>query len=342
MAPTYQSGRIIGKKNSHKSEFFSQLGSLNTEKPNYKINFGSSLIYLIAACIAFATWMLWDQLFYGNILLYQDLGERFFSHSIDNNENGNATKFVTLTTESDLIPLEELEAIGVKTPLFKAPKLSTKSTRNIADNTVSNKTKEEGLFISPVILTPQQEYGEMTVRKVTSLIAKFGKKKGVKPAMLARAIVKESKAQLFDPLFVAAVIKTESAFATDAISPVGARGLMQIMPGTKAHIETFPSLSGLPRGTLTEPGYNLALGITYLKYLESMFDGNRVLTLIAYNWGPGHLKKTVMGEKKGVPRQVVNYALRILGDHQRWRREIAVASSMDNNISTKKNYQFQS
>jgi hypothetical protein len=164
-------------------------------------------------------------------------------------------------------------------------------------------------------------YGPAVVRQVLRVIKRYGKK-GINQVELASAIVAEAKRQDYDPLFVAAVIKSESAFNTFATSHVGAKGLMQIMPKTGEYIEGFKELDGIPRGGLTQPGYNLKLGITYLKYLEKMFHGNKVLTLIAYNWGPGHVVQTVRGEKSGVPRPVMNYALKILYDHNRWHEEI--------------------
>jgi soluble lytic murein transglycosylase len=168
-------------------------------------------------------------------------------------------------------------------------------------------------------------YSADVVSQVFKVIKRHGKK-GVNQPELASAIVSEAKRQNYDPLFVAAVIKSESAFNTFATSHVGAKGLMQIMPKTGEYIKGFKELEGIPRGALTQPGYNLRLGIAYLKYLEKMFEGNKVLTLIAYNWGPGHVIKTVRGEKSGVPRSVMNYALKILHDHSRWHEEVEKSS----------------
>lgn len=160
---------------------------------------------------------------------------------------------------------------------------------------------------------------EALTSHVLRIISRYGKR-GVDRRSLASAIVAESLRQNYDPLFVAAVIKSESAFNTYARSYVGAQGLMQIMPATARYVEDS---NALPRGSLSDPGHNLRLGVKYLKYLESMYNGNRVLTLMAYNWGPGHVEKTIKGgRRRGVPREVVNYALRILSDHSRWVQEV--------------------
>ena len=135
---------------------------------------------------------------------------------------------------------------------------------------------------------------------------------------LSAAIVAEALAQEYDPVFVAAVIKSESAFNALAKSHKGAQGLMQIMPRTGAWLA---DQAEIPRGRLTDPGHNLKLGITYLKQLEEQYGGNRVLTLIAYNWGPGHVESASTGRRR-VPGEVMQYAIKILNDYRRWSSEV--------------------
>jgi soluble lytic murein transglycosylase-like protein len=135
---------------------------------------------------------------------------------------------------------------------------------------------------------------------------------------LAGAIVREALLQDYDPVFVAAVIKSESAFNSLARSHKGAQGLMQIMPKTGAWLA---DQHAIPRRKLTDPGHNLKLGISYLKQLEREYGGNRVLTLIAYNWGPGHVASASAGGRR-VPGEVMQYAVKILNDYRRWSSEL--------------------
>ncbi len=135
---------------------------------------------------------------------------------------------------------------------------------------------------------------------------------------LASDIVREALAQNYDPVFVAAVIKSESAFNSLARSNKGAQGLMQIMPKTGAWLA---DQQAIPRRKLTDPGHNLKLGISYLKQLEAEYGGNRVLTLIAYNWGPGHVASASAGGRR-VPGEVMQYAVKILNDYRRWSSEL--------------------
>lgn len=138
---------------------------------------------------------------------------------------------------------------------------------------------------------------------------------------LAHAIVLESLKAKYDPLLVAAVIKSESAFNTRAISVKGARGLMQIMPATGKYISELSNLDWHGHYMLKDSTYNIQLGVRYLKYLENIYDGDRELALVAYNWGPGNLSRALRKQGK-IPASTVRYAKTIISDHRKWKREL--------------------
>lgn len=156
-----------------------------------------------------------------------------------------------------------------------------------------------------------------------NIILRHGKHKD-RADELAHRIILESARSGYDPLFVAAVIKSESAFNQYAKSHVGATGLMQIMPSTGKVIEKFKDFEPIIGASLTDPNYNLRLGIRYLKYLDEMFNRNKVLVLIAYNWGPGRVLDAFSGKRK-VPPEVIKYTTKILSDHAKWIREASQA-----------------
>lgn len=84
---------------------------------------------------------------------------------------------------------------------------------------------------------------------------------------------------------VAGVIRQESAFDPRATSPVGARGLMQLMPATaKEMIQRLDA--HYPADGLYDPELSIELGTAYLAQLIKMFDGNIELALAGYNGGP--------------------------------------------------------
>ena len=90
-----------------------------------------------------------------------------------------------------------------------------------------------------------------------------------------------------DPSLVLAFTRAESRFKPDAVSGTGARGLMQIMPGTAAHMDG--ALASEKR--LDDPAYNLDLGQRYLTQLLGQVNGNLIELAAAYNAGPGALTR---------------------------------------------------
>jgi soluble lytic murein transglycosylase-like protein len=84
-----------------------------------------------------------------------------------------------------------------------------------------------------------------------------------------------------DPLLVHSIIRVESNYNPDAVSPKGAQGLMQLMP---------PTARGLGVTDSFDPRQNIEAGVRYLKYLQDMYKDDR-LALAAYNAGPGAVQK---------------------------------------------------
>ena len=96
-----------------------------------------------------------------------------------------------------------------------------------------------------------------------------------------------------DRALVFALIRQESEFNVAATSPAGARGLMQLMPRTASFIARDRALRGGGKKKLYEPEFNMALGQQYLGHLlaEAVVAGDLFRLVIAYNGGPGNLKK---------------------------------------------------
>ena len=102
------------------------------------------------------------------------------------------------------------------------------------------------------------------------------------------------------PLLLA-IVRQESAFAPDAMSRAGARGLMQLMPATAQHVAGKLQLPySLDR--LTSDGiYNVTLGRSYLETLLDDFGGSYALAVAAYNAGPGRVRQWLheFGDPRG-------------------------------------------
>jgi soluble lytic murein transglycosylase len=91
-----------------------------------------------------------------------------------------------------------------------------------------------------------------------------------------------------DPTLIAAVIWQESKFR-DQTSSAGARGLMQITPGTAAEIEKLSGGQSFEFEDLADPDINIRYGTFYLDYLLERYQGNEVAALAAYNAGPAQV-----------------------------------------------------
>ena len=87
-----------------------------------------------------------------------------------------------------------------------------------------------------------------------------------------------------------AVARRESALSPDAVSEVGARGLMQLMPST-ARLTARKHNYRYSRSRLMRPSYNTAVGGLYYADLINNYGGNRVLALAAYNAGPNRVRR---------------------------------------------------
>ncbi|WP_374393553.1 transglycosylase SLT domain-containing protein [Sphingopyxis sp.] len=91
--------------------------------------------------------------------------------------------------------------------------------------------------------------------------------------------------------FIHAITRQESQFDRQAISHAGARGMMQLMPGTAREVAGKLGMS-YDAGSLTaDTNYNLTLGSTYFQQMLSYFGGSYPLAVAAYNAGPGNVNK---------------------------------------------------
>lgn len=119
------------------------------------------------------------------------------------------------------------------------------------------------------------EFGIVTIKVMLNLIA------GV-PEDLAEIILDAAREYQVDARLLVAVARRESDFRRDAVSPVGARGVMQLMPATAAWLGVRDPF---------DPRQNIMGGAKYLGMLQEMFEGDLALTLAAYNAGPGNVRK---------------------------------------------------
>jgi len=111
------------------------------------------------------------------------------------------------------------------------------------------------------------------------------------PILYAELARKHAARHALDPARVLAIIRSESAFDPVARSPVGALGLMQVMPQTGRETARSAGLRLDSPKALLEPGVNIAIGTAYLRQMMARYDGNFAMAAAAYNAGPGRVRQ---------------------------------------------------
>jgi soluble lytic murein transglycosylase-like protein len=144
---------------------------------------------------------------------------------------------------------------------------------------------------------------ETGLRKYQSIIFKAAKKHNVPPAL------------------VAAIMHAESNFNPRAVSPVGARGLMQINGITQRHLGVR---------NVFDPHQNVHGGAKYLRELLNMNRGNMRLAIASYNAGPGAVRKY-----RGVPpyRETRRYVVKVMKFYRTYKRLLPASLMMAQNDS---------
>jgi soluble lytic murein transglycosylase-like protein len=189
---------------------------------------------------------------------------------------------------------ERREAIGDTTRLY---------TGDSADNFIDVPTAQISSYAPDD--TPKQPAVEATKADVKSILKDAGAKHGV------------------DPDFIASVVHAESGYNAHAVSPKGARGLMQLMPKTAEQLGVKDSF---------DPEANVDGGTQYLRALLDQYNGDVAKTLAAYNAGAKRV-----AQYHGVPpyRETHAYVVRIINEYNRKKAAAARAAKAQTQIAAK-------
>jgi len=138
----------------------------------------------------------------------------------------------------------------------------------------------------------------------------------VPPGSIDAMIALAAQANHVDPDLIRAVAKNESGFNPRALSPVGAKGEMQLMDGTAAALGVTDPF---------DPAQNIAGGAKYLSQLLAEFHGDIRQAVAAYNAGPGAVEKY-----GGVPpyTETQQYVNNVLASYEAYRARSAAAGSL--------------
>lgn len=148
------------------------------------------------------------------------------------------------------------------------------------------------------------------------------------PLPYFQEIEKWSISRQLNPLLVTALMRQESRFQTKIKSPVGATGLMQVMPSTAAWIA--PQMNAdIKKINLENANDNIMLGTWYLDYTHRQYNNNSMLAIASYNAGPGNVAKWLQTIPKKDPDEFVeeipfdetkNYVRQVFGNYWNYLR----------------------
>jgi soluble lytic murein transglycosylase-like protein len=189
---------------------------------------------------------------------------------------------------------ERRETVGAATRLYLG---SDKGYIDIATDQIERFEKDLSPTIAPAALSP-------TAAAVV-VPARMAKPQSLKPQDLNQVINTISDRHHIDPDFISSVIHAESGFNPRAVSPKGAQGLMQLMPGTASKLGVSNAF---------DPSANVEGGTRYLTELLQRYNFDVIKALAAYNAGPLRVQ-----QYGGVPpyNETRAYVARIVRDYNR-------------------------
>ena len=191
---------------------------------------------------------------------------------------------------------ERREAVGSVTRLYLG---TGKDYVDIATSQIERFEKDQSPVVVPVVVPA-------SVPAAASLTpARLAKPQALKPQDLKEVINTISDQHHLDPDFISSVIHAESGFNPRAVSPKGARGLMQLMPGTASKLGVSNAF---------DPRSNVEGGTRYLSELLERYNFDVIKALAAYNAGPHRVQ-----QYGGVPPyyETRTYVARIVRDYNR-------------------------
>jgi soluble lytic murein transglycosylase len=145
---------------------------------------------------------------------------------------------------------------------------------------------ENSFYYRALSLSQRQFPGRMSFDKDTFLL------KSIYPEAYKEDILQFAKQRKIDPYIILSIMKAETQYKADAISPVGAVGLMQFMPYTLDKLKGLVD-QDVKTSDLFEPKKSIEMGAVYLKKLLIEMKDQNPLTAAAYNGGPHRVKAWV-------------------------------------------------
>jgi len=201
-------------------------------------------------------------------------------------------------------------------------KIPTPNTQVKTAETGSRRSRPQTDFVTEIIYLPPKRNKIAALALVMFVYIFFAprffgllelvKKQDAGIVKYQTSIEQMSKEYNVPAALVAAMIKVESDFRPNIVSPVGARGLMQLMPATARELKV---------GNINDPHENIRGGTKYIRSLLDQFRGNMTLAIASYNAGPGAVKR--FGSVPPYP-ETRKYVQRVLHHYNEFKKTLRV------------------
>lgn len=154
--------------------------------------------------------------------------------------------------------------------------------------------------------------------KFTEYIARYvkSKNKKINADKFTKTLLDVSQKNSYDPIFLLAVITTESHFNFNAMGSAGEIGLMQLKPDTAEWVCRKNGLKWLGAKALKNPEYNITIGAYYFRYLKKSVNSKSMKYINAYNVGLKSLNRMRADDVRNHPYfgKVINNYINIYAD----------------------------
>ena len=236
-----------------------------------------------------------------------------------------ASSYQILAKERSFYGFLAADRLGVPFELEDQPSKVTINDQNLVANSAAILRAKELFEIGQINLARQEwrfasrQFNPQQLQAAGALASNWGWHRGGIQAMIDakswddltvrfplafESVVKsEARRQAMDANLVFAIARQESAFSPDAKSPVGALGLMQLMPATAKQTARKAGISYKKHDLLT-PETNVALGSRYLNEMLNRFNGNPAFAAAAYNAGPHRVDQWLRKGRDQLPLDV--------------------------------------
>jgi soluble lytic murein transglycosylase len=196
------------------------------------------------------------------------------------------------TDKPVLLPANELEALGNETDFKVAKELDFFHRDQELKRQWSYATKKltKQRLIIAAKLAQAWQWDQLAI--ITMVQADYWDDLALRfPVTYSSQVISNASMQQLEPALVFGLMRQESMLDKNAESPVGARGLMQIMPDTGRQIARKLNEPWQSASSLFDPDTNIKYGTFYYKQLLDRFNGNFALAAAAYNAGPQRVDK---------------------------------------------------